>query len=162
MSLPTITLEGRLLEEPEFQFLHSGRAMARMQLVAEKFQHNPNTNKFDVTDSTEITATAFGKTAENIVESLRKGDLVTVSGELKMSRVSVESGTVTRYGVVAHTVGVSIRFRQTPHSRDVAKAEPREGSEPYVQVAQAAQEQEVRKAQERGIPEPDDPTKAPF
>lgn len=73
-----MTIVGNLVSDPEMRFLPSGKAVANFTLV-----HSNRTKDGDVWkdgDPTYLRCNAWEGMAENIVESLHKGDRVIVQG----------------------------------------------------------------------------------
>lgn len=78
--LPTISGEFRLVDDPELRFTPSGKAVVEVRLVASKRKKDGDDWVDDKT--CWINAVAWQEVAENIAESLSKGDLVEVRGAL--------------------------------------------------------------------------------
>lgn len=81
MSAP-ITLTGRLGADPEVKFSQAGKAIANLRVVTDR------RTKSDGGDWTSVDVTwwrvsAFGATAENVAETLSKGDAVIIVGTVK-------------------------------------------------------------------------------
>ncbi len=75
----TICLLGRLVRDPEQRFTQSGKAVANFTLAVDR--------QFDREKTDFINCTAWGKTAEIIVQYLRKGNQLGVVGELNIDKV---------------------------------------------------------------------------
>lgn len=78
MSAP-ITIAGNLIADPELKFTQSGKAVATFTVVSSKSSKKED-GTWENTDTTFWNIKAWGKTAENIADSLRKGVSVIVSG----------------------------------------------------------------------------------
>lgn len=123
--LPIIQGEFRAAADPELRFAPSGIAVASLRAVASKRKKDDSGEWVD--DKTcWIRVTAFKQVAENIVESITKGDLFILSGKLSTDewedkegnkRISVE--------VVADSIGPSLAFA----TAKVSKTQRREGGE---------------------------------
>jgi single-strand DNA-binding protein len=141
--LPRLPIEGRLAAEPELRFSQAGNAVARLRLVASDRKHNDATGQWEDTDSLWIDVTAFGKLAENVCESVVKGDLVIVTGRLKTDEWQDKDSGQKRQKIVliADAVGPSLAFRTTPHgasrqapqrlANPVQQAYPQETDPPF-------------------------------
>ncbi len=94
MSLPRINGEvARLWAEVELRFTPSGKAKATVPLVFNKRRQNPETKQWEDVGSMFVRGTAWEQFAENISESLVKGDEVVVSGELSMREFERNDGS---------------------------------------------------------------------
>jgi single-strand DNA-binding protein len=104
-----VTLVGNVTSDPELQITPSGVSVARFGLAWNRrfqkdgeWQEEPNF--FDIT--------CWKETAENVVESFRKGDRVLVSGRLEHSRWEDKKTGEKRskVGVVADEVAGTTRW----------------------------------------------------
>jgi len=80
MSAP-ITLTGRLVADPEIKFGASGMPIASLRVVTSG--RRKTDAGWEDTDTTFWSVTAFRQLAENVAESLVKGDQVIVTGKVK-------------------------------------------------------------------------------
>ena len=113
--LPTVSLEGGLVADPELAFSGAGKAWARCR-VACKDRKNENGSWVDG-ESTFIDVVCFGKVAENLTESASRGDTITVQGHLKQRDYEVDGVKRTSYQVVATSVGVSLTWNPAKTER---------------------------------------------
>lgn len=116
--LPRIAVEGRLAADPELRFGPSGTAVARMRVVSADRRKNESTGQWEDSDTLWLDVTAFGKLAENLVESTQKGDLVVATGKLKTDEWQDRDSGQKRSKIVmiADTVAASLAFRVLPHA----------------------------------------------
>lgn len=100
-----ITVEGRLGAEPELKFTPNGRAVVNFPL-AEQHRKQDQSGQW-VDDSTSwYRVAAWGKTAENLADALRKGQPVVVTGDLKIAEFETRDGGKGRSAeITARTVG---------------------------------------------------------
>lgn len=114
--LPLITIEGRCVEDPELRFAPSGIALAKMRVVASSRKKNEAGEWVD--DKTLwIDVTCFRQLAENVAESLTKGDLVTVVGRLQTEEWTNKEGEKrSKISVTADSVAAALQFRTIKHS----------------------------------------------
>lgn len=133
--LPRLTIECRLAADPELRFSQSGTAIARMRVVTSDRKRNPQTQEWEDGDSLWLDVTVFKQLAENVVESLQKGDLVVITGRLKTEEwEDRESGQKrSKIALVADTVAASLQFRVLPH----AGAEHAQRARPVAPAQQA-------------------------
>lgn len=106
----SITFEGVLGATPELRFADSGNAWLKMN-VAVSSRKKGKDNAWSDGPTTWLKVKAFGQVAENIAESLQKGDRVVVSGKFETQEWQTREGEDRKDLVVtADLVGVSLRF----------------------------------------------------
>lgn len=94
MSLPKINGEvARLWADVELRFTPGGKAVATVPMVFNKRKQNPQTKEWEDAGSMFVRGTAWEQFAENISESLAKGDEVIVSGELSVREYERQDGS---------------------------------------------------------------------
>jgi single-strand DNA-binding protein len=110
MSDNTLTITGNLAEDPTIRFTQSGIAVASLTVMQTKREKQGQ----DYVDGAKngLRVTAWRDLAENIAESLGKGDRVTVTGRLEPQQWQDKETGANRYGweLVAEDVAVSLRF----------------------------------------------------
>lgn len=116
--LPRITIDGRLAADPELRFGQSGTPICRMRVVASDRRLNQQTKEWEDGDTLWIDVTAFKQLAENVVESVQKGDLVVITGKIKTEEwEDRESGQKrSKIAMIADSVAASLAFRVLPHA----------------------------------------------
>jgi single-strand DNA-binding protein len=77
----SVTLVGNLVEDPELRFTASGIAMARVRLAVNR-RWRDNNNEWQE-ETGFFGGTCWREVAENIAESLSKGDRVFITGRLE-------------------------------------------------------------------------------
>lgn len=80
MTLPTIQATGNLTADPELRFTKSGDAVATLRLATNRSRKTDD--GWETTHTTYLTIKLWRQDAEVAAEHLRKGDRVTVAGEL--------------------------------------------------------------------------------
>lgn len=80
--LPKVSGEFRVVADPELRFSQSGMAICTMRIVANSRKKNEAGEWVD-DKVCWLRLTAFKKLAENIVETLKRGDLCFVEGRLQ-------------------------------------------------------------------------------
>jgi single-strand DNA-binding protein len=123
----TVTFEGNLADDPQTRFTPSGKPITQMTVLVNARRQNSDGEWVDA-EPTRHVERAFKTLAENIVESLAKGDRVfvhgTVTTEAWTDEQSGEKRTAQR--VLAEIVGPSLRWataRITKASRSSATDE---------------------------------------
>jgi single-strand DNA-binding protein len=115
--LPRIHGEGGVVRDPEIRFAQSGRSWAKVTLAC-KDRVRGDKGEWVDGDPTFIDVTCFGKQAENLVESVRVGDMVTFAGKLQIRPWETKEGE-KRYSteVVADEIGVSLLWNEAKTPR---------------------------------------------
>lgn len=122
--LPVIQGEFRVVADPELRFTPSGVAVANLRIVANSRKKN---EQGEWVDDKEVwlNLTAWKQLAENIAESVQKGDLIVVKGRLETRSYETKEGEKRQsFDVTADEVGVSLA-RATAK---ISKAERTTGS----------------------------------
>lgn len=117
MPLPRGHIEGRAVADPEMRFASTGKAVAKMRLVASDRRQNEAGEWVD-SATLWIDVTCFGPTAENVAESIRRGDDVVVVGRFQTDEWDDKETGAKRSKTVflADSVGPSLRWGPRPHS----------------------------------------------
>lgn len=91
MSAP-ITITGRLGADPELRFTPAGHAVASLRIVTDRRFKNATTGEWESKDTSWWSVQAWKAMAENVAESLSKGDLVIVVGDIKQRDYETREG----------------------------------------------------------------------
>lgn len=84
MSLPTITIKGRLTKDIELRWTNSGKAVASFDIASSKTRFNQQTSQWEqIGDTLFLHCELWGTPAENLTEAAGKGTEVLVAGELQ-------------------------------------------------------------------------------
>lgn len=106
-----ITLIGGLTNDPELKFLPSGAPVANFTVASTPRTFDKQTNEWKDGDTLFIKCAAWRQLAENVAESLQKGQQVIVTGALKIrnyERADGSKGTSVELNV--DEIGPSLRF----------------------------------------------------
>jgi single-strand DNA-binding protein len=107
----TVTFEGNLADDPQVRFTPSGKQITEITVLVNQRRHNDQGEWVDG-EPTRHVVRAFKTLADNIVESLAKGDRVyvhgTVTTETWTDKQTGEKRTAQR--VLAEIVGPSLRW----------------------------------------------------
>lgn len=115
--LPRVTVEGRLVADPELRFAPSGVAVGNFRLVASDRKKDEASGEWVDTKTLWLRVTCFKQVAENVAESLEKGDLVTVVGKLSTDEWEDKEGNKrSATSLIADSVAASLQFRTIRHS----------------------------------------------
>jgi single-strand DNA-binding protein len=129
MMRTTVTFEGNLADYPQTRFTQSGKQITELTVLVNQRRQNGE-GEWVEAEPTRHVVRAFRTIAENMAESLAKGDRVfvhgTVTTEAWTDKQSGEKRTAQR--VLAEMVGPSLRWataRITKTTRSAATDEQR-------------------------------------
>lgn len=126
--LPLVALEGTLVGEPQMKFAEStGKPMVRMRVKAANRRKDEESGRWVDTDVLWVTVTAFGKLAENAMESLVDGDQVVAIGWWSTAEWTDQSGAKrSAPKFVAQSLGAGLQFAPRRHSAETMAKHPRQ------------------------------------
>jgi single-strand DNA-binding protein len=108
--LPTIQWEFRLGGDPELRFTPSGKAVANFSGVCNKRVKKDN-GEWEDGPPTWLRFDVWGKAAENVAESLVKGALVFITGELECRDYETREGEKRQsWEVHVESIGPSLKW----------------------------------------------------
>jgi single-strand DNA-binding protein len=113
MNETTITLIGNLTTDPELRFTSTGTAVANFTVATNPRTFDKASGEWRDAEPLFLRCTLWRVPAENLAESLRRGDRVIVVGRLRQRSFETREGdkrTVTECD--ATEVGASLQFRQ--------------------------------------------------
>lgn len=102
MYLNKAMIIGNLTRDPELKSLPSGVKVANFSLATNRFWKDQNGARQEATDYHNIVA--FGRTAENIAQYMRKGSSMYVEGRLQTRSWEVEGKKNYRTEVMADSI----------------------------------------------------------
>jgi single-strand DNA-binding protein len=117
MSDNTITVTGNVTRDPELKFLNSGQAALRMSIAVNRRWQNRQTQEWEERVS-YFDICAYGTLAENVANSIHKGDRAIVSGRLEQR--SWETEAAEKRSVVeinADAIGPDLKWATAVVSR---------------------------------------------
>jgi single-strand DNA-binding protein len=91
MTLPTITATGNLAADVELRFTAAGKAIAKLRLATNRSRKS-DSGQWETTHTTWLAVTLWDTDAETAAEYFRKGDKVTVTGELTVEEWETKDG----------------------------------------------------------------------
>ena len=99
MPVNVVLLEGRLTRDPELKVLPgTEKILANFGMACNRYSKGEETVMF-------IDCVVWGKTAENLVEYKKKGDLILVNGSLHMEQWENDEGQKrTKHKVNVHVI----------------------------------------------------------
>lgn len=130
-----VNLTVRLVEDPKLYTTAAGNPFARVRVV-ENVRRKGRDGEW-TEESNWYDLKAWSRLAENAAESLRKGDLVTVTGELMQRKWTTATGEdrVTDE-ITASDIGASLRWatvtvQRNPRADAAAPSAPALASSPF-------------------------------
>lgn len=109
MNATQITITGNLAEDPQLNFTPTGKATARLR-VAVNPRYQNNTGEWVDGATSWYTVIAWGALAENVAESVTKGQRAVVTGRFDQREYTNETGEKrTVWELTAEDIGLSLR-----------------------------------------------------
>lgn len=134
------TVVGNLASEVSIRTTASGRAFASFRIASNPRKFNRSINQWVDGDPNYLTVTCWGALAENVMESLKKGDPALVSGKLKVRQWQDGEKNGTAVEIDAIAVGADLT-RGTSTFKRVNRNQSQESNaweEPLTGSAEAA------------------------
>ncbi len=111
MNETTCTLIGNLTADPELRFTASGAAVVNFTVAATSRTFDKTTNQWRDGQALFLRCTLWRQPAENIAESLRRGDRVIVTGRLRQRSFETREGDKrTMIELDVDEIGASLKF----------------------------------------------------
>ena len=127
----TVTLEGNVGQDPEIKYVSnsSTNAICNLRVVTSRGIKQED-GSWENTEETWWTVTAFNRLAENVVDSLSKGDPVIVTGRAFIEKYKNRDGEDRQnLKVIAYKIGLDFSRRTAEvYKMDSAKNGAREPS----------------------------------
>ncbi len=118
-----VELIGNLTRDPELRFIPSGAAVANFGLAVNRRWRNAQTNEWDE-EVSFFDVVCWRDLAENVTESLSKGNRVMVSGRLQVRSWETDNGEKrSKVEILADEIGPSLRWA----TAQVTRTERRDG-----------------------------------
>lgn len=123
--LPTITLEGRAVNDPELRFTPSGQAVANFRVAASESKKTDT--GWEDGDKLFVNVAVWKEPAEAVAEHVRKGDKVIVTGRLYQREYETSGGEKrtsleVKFATVAKVVDPPKANRSQPQQAPAAVA----------------------------------------
>jgi single-strand DNA-binding protein len=111
-----VSINGNLVADPELTYGESGIAHAKLRVAVNlHFQAADGTWRDGIPVFHNVSA--FRALAENVARSMRKGDPVTVTGDLEFRSYEKDGAQHEARRIVAEVVGPDLRFGTTSYER---------------------------------------------
>jgi single-strand DNA-binding protein len=106
-----ITVIGNLTDDPELKFTPSGAPVANFTVASTPRTFDRQTNEWKDGDALFLRCAAWRQLAENVAESLTKGQRVIVTGALRVRQYERQDGSKgTSVEMNVEEVGPSLKF----------------------------------------------------
>ena len=106
-----ITVVGNIVADPELRYTPNGAAVANFRVASTPRRWDSNTNQFVDGEALFLTCNVWRQAAENVANTLTKGDRVIVTGRLRQRSFDDKNGERrTVFEVEVDEVGPSLRF----------------------------------------------------
>jgi single-strand DNA-binding protein len=106
-----ITVVGNLTDDPELRFTPSGAAVANFTVASTPRNFDKQTNEWKDGDSLFLRCAVWRQAAENVAESLQRGNRVVVHGRLKQRSYETKEGEKrTVFEMDVEEVGPSLKY----------------------------------------------------
>lgn len=126
-----ITISGRLTADPEIRYTPSGAAVANLTVASNARKFDKRTNEWVDQDPLFLRCSVWREQAENVVESLTKGDAVVVIGDLVQRSYETNEGQKrTVVELQAEEVAVSLKWATAQPRRSDGGGQRRSQREP--------------------------------
>lgn len=141
-----ITVIGNAASDPESIQTSTGKALVKVRVASAHRRFNTNTQQWEDANTNWYTVRAWGRLAEHLRASVRKGMQIVVHGRLKIDVRKGETATFTNVDIDADNIGVSLQFgtaqfQRSAHGQSEPTPEPMQQAEqrqapPLQQAAQ--------------------------
>lgn len=120
-----ITVVGNLVADPELRYTPSGAAVANFRVASTPRRFDSQSNQWVDGEALFLTCNIWRQAAENVANSLTKGDRVIVTGRLRQRSYDTREGEKrTVFEVEVDEVGPSLRYATSQVSKT-----PRQGGQ---------------------------------
>ncbi|HAF72519.1 MAG TPA: single-stranded DNA-binding protein [Corynebacterium variabile] len=109
-----ITLVGNLVAAPELRYTPSGTAVTNFRVASTPRRYDSQSNQWVDGEALFLACNIWRQAAENVANSLNKGDRVIVTGRLRQRSYDTRDGEKrTVFEVEADEVGPSLKYQIT-------------------------------------------------
>lgn len=120
----TITVVGNLTKDPTIKYLSTGKAVAEFSIACNHGWWDREAQVWVDGDTSYFKVECWETMAENVVESLRRGDPVIVIGRLSRRTYVHEEVTKESWEIKADTIGADLRKRAASLRRVLRQSLP--------------------------------------
>lgn len=124
--LPLVQGDFVAVSDPQLNFSGEGKPWAKVRAVA-KDRRRTADGSWEDGETCFIDVLVSGKAAENVVESVVKGDPIVVSGRLILREWETNEGRkMSAYSIRADEIGISLKFQPARSSRAQESMRPQQ------------------------------------
>lgn len=145
------TIIGNLGKDPQFQTSQDGRTDYTRLNVAWSESSKDRTGQWVNGPVVWVFATVFGNQAQNVARSLKKGDRVVLSGDLKAEEWQSDQGPQTTFTMRVNQVGASFIAQQVSVQKQQSGNQQNYQSQNHAQDAWSQAESQGQTAQTGGF-----------
>ena len=127
MTTDTITLTGLVATTPRYLTTSEGLTIASFRLASSKRRYDRGLGRWVDGDTNWYTVSAFRSLADNVSESVNKGDRVFVQGRLRLREWGNDNGSGMTVEVEADIIGHDLCWNKVVATRVQRPAEEVEG-----------------------------------
>jgi single-strand DNA-binding protein len=117
-----LTLTGNLTADPELHYTRTGTAATSVIVASTARHYDRDADIWVEEDTIYLRCTAWRRTAQNIADTLRKGDRVLVTGKLRQHTYTTGDGAKSTLELDIDDIGRSLRGHPKPLPGDRAAA----------------------------------------
>ncbi|MET7811761.1 single-stranded DNA-binding protein [Streptomyces sp. NPDC005395] len=104
-----ITLVGNVVANPELRFTPSGAPVANFRVASTPRTFDRQTNEWKDGDTLFLSVSVWRQQAENVAESIKRGDRVIVVGRLGQRQYEKDGERKSSYEIQAEEVGPALK-----------------------------------------------------
>ncbi|GAA2172732.1 single-stranded DNA-binding protein [Agrococcus versicolor] len=112
-----ITIEGTAGSTPQLRTIPSGRQVANLRVASTLRRQDPATGQWSDAGTNWYSVAVWGDLAAHVVDSIRQGDPVLVTGRLRIATWGDGERPGTTVEIDADAIGHSLRFGTTSFQR---------------------------------------------
>ena len=136
-----ITVAGNLTQDPVLKYLPTGKAVINFTVACNHSRYDRESQSWVDSEPTYFKVDCWETLAENISESLRKGDPVVVVGRMLCRTYQQDGKPRESWELKADTVAADLRKRAASLRR-VLRSSPQPEAEPDAAIAESAHDDE--------------------
>jgi single-strand DNA-binding protein len=130
MNINNLVLIGNLVDAPEVSVTNGGSARARFRLASTERRRDPVSDTWQDGESVFVQVTCWRRLAENVGNSLDKGDRVIISGRLRQWVAEKDGVRRTVHEIEADAVGPDLQRGLVSVARPRRAAAPAAAAQP--------------------------------
>ncbi len=106
----TLTLIGNLVADPELRYINSGAAVVNFTVAHTPRIYNKATNEWTDGEALFMRCSLWREAAENVAQSLHKGNRVIVTGKVKQRSYEKDGDKRTTIELEVEEIGPSLKY----------------------------------------------------